>query len=206
MNVKKNLESLIRGWLPRAPTSPQHNSRTTVLQNNRRLANPLPPLLEAKFQRSNGAVIGLGLGLLLIGLGGALIASSTFSEVKTFFSYTAVDPNNYLYRHLIDGIALFLTIAVAGSFLVLFGGISIKSQSFRNLTQDRDPLTRLGNFLFGSGIGITSLSFHNLFTYLLAPNDPVVNHNNFQLDLFSAFFILGASLAIAGLMVWRRKK
>jgi hypothetical protein len=148
----------------------------------------------------------LGLGLLFIGLGGALITSSAFSEVKTFFSYTGVDPNNYLYRNLIDGIAVFLTIAVAGALLSLFGVMSMKSQSFRDLYLNKKPFKRLGNFLFGLGIGSTAISFHSLFTFLLAPNDSVLNHNNFQLELFTVLLLIGVLLAITGMMIWRLKK
>jgi len=206
MKNKKSLESRIRGWFPSTPIQPQNHTRTPITQGSKPFINQLPPLLDAKFQRSNGLVIGLGLGLLFIGLGGALINSSAFSEVKTFFSYTGVDPNNYLYRNLIDGIAVFLTIAVAGALLSLFGVMSMKSQSFRDLYLNKKPFKRLGNFLFGLGIGSTAISFHSLFTFLLAPNDSVLNHNNFQLELFTVLLLIGVLLTITGMMIWRLKK
>jgi hypothetical protein len=207
MNLKKTLESRIRGWFPRTPTQPQHPTTQPGLQRGKPvMANPLPPILETRFQRSNGIIVGLGVGLLLIGLCGAFMTSSVFNEAKSFFSYTGVDPNNYLYRHIIDGIAIFLTVAVAGALMALLGGISLKSQIFRNMFLNYTPLKRLGNFFFGAGIGFTAISFHSLFTFLLAPNEPVLNHNNFQLELFTTLVLIGASLTITGIAIWRLKE
>jgi hypothetical protein len=91
MKRKRTIENRIRGWFPSTPTLPQHPNRAPRLEHAKTLANPLPPILENKFQRNGGIVIGLGIGLLLIGSVGALIASQTYSEVKTFFSYTGID-------------------------------------------------------------------------------------------------------------------
>jgi hypothetical protein len=64
----------------------------------------------------------------------------------------------------------------------------------------------LGNFLFGFGNGLIVLSFSPLFTYLLAPNNPALNHDFLQLKIFAGFLMVGVVLATAGFMSWRRKK
>jgi hypothetical protein len=84
MKRQKNLANRIRGWLPSTPTLPRSQKTTIALQNIKALANPLPPLLENKFQRSVGILIGFGIGLLLIGFGGASMAYQTTLKFKEF--------------------------------------------------------------------------------------------------------------------------
>lgn len=196
---KKSLENRIRGWLPSTPTLPhQHQNRTTILESTKALANPLPPVLENKFQRNGGIVIGMGIGLLLIGSVGALIASQTYSDVKTFFSYTGIDANNYLYRHLIDQITIYLTITVAGAVAVFWGGIALRSKTFREISLNKRPHVRLGNALIGGGGALALYSVRSLFSYILTSR-------YIELELFIPMFIIGIVTVGCGFLAWRSK-
>ena len=198
MNPKKYLNR-IRGWLPSTPTLPHHQNRAPILESTKALANPLPPPLENKFQRNGGIVIGMGIGLLLIGSVGALIASQTYSEVKTFFSYTGVNTNNYLYRHLIDQITIYLTIIVAGAVATIWGGIILRSQTARDMTLNKRPHARLANGLMGGGGTLALWSTRSLFSYLLTSE-------YIELELFIPMFIIGVVLVGCGILASRQTK
>ena len=199
MKHKRTIENRIRGWLPSTPTLPQHQNRIPKIENTKVSANPLPPLLENKFQRNGGIVIGMGIGLLLIGSVGALIASQTYSDVKTFFTYTGIDANNYLYRHLIDQITIYLTIIVAGAAAVVWGGIILRSQTARDMTLNKRPHARLANGLMGGGGTLTLWSTRSLFSYLLTSK-------YIELELFIPMFIIGAVLVGCGILASRQTK
>jgi hypothetical protein len=197
MNAKKSLESRIRGWFPSTPNLPHQQDRTPRLQNTKAVANPLPPLLENKFQRNGGIVIGMGIGLLLIGAVGALITSQTYGEVKTFLSYDGVT-NNYVLNDLIQQITIYLTIIVAGAVAVFWGGLALRSKFFREVSLNKGPNARLGNGLIGGGGALALFSFRSLFSYFLTSKF-------IELELFIPMFIIGAVLVGCGFLALRSK-
>jgi hypothetical protein len=198
MKRKRTIENLIRGWLPSTPTMPHHQNRTPALQSTKALANPLPPVLENRFQRNGGIVIGLGIGLLLIGAVGALIASQTYSEVQRFLSYDGVETNNYLLRDLIDQITIYLTIIVAGAVAVIWGGLILRSQTARDETLNKRPRARLAHGLMGGGGTLALWSTRSLFSYILTSK-------YIELELFIPMFIIGIILVSCGFLAWRNK-
>jgi hypothetical protein len=205
MNAKKYLETRIRGWLPTNPTLSHQHQKTTTLKNTEVLANPLPTLFEKKFQRNTGILIGFGIGLLALGFGGAALNHHTYVEVQRVLSYQGIGTDNYLFRDLLDQTAFYLSLATGGIFLTVLGAISPKTQIFREATLN-NAKHPIGNFLFGFGSGLTIISFRSLFLYLLAPNDPILNYDNYQLKVFAGFFVVGACLFATGILSWRRKK
>jgi hypothetical protein len=198
MKTKKQVQAIIRGWFPSTPTVPHHQNRTPILENTKALANPLPPLLENKFQRNGGIVIGMGIGLLLIGSAGALIASQTYSEVQRFLSYTGVETNNYLLRDLIDQITIYLTITVAGAVAIFWGGLILRSQIARDMTLNKRPRARLGHGLIGGGGTLALYSVRSLFSYILTSR-------YIELELFIPMFIIGIVTVGCGVLALRNK-
>jgi hypothetical protein len=198
MNLKKSLENRIRGWLPSTPTQPRQQDRLPTLRNTKALASPLPPILENKYQRNGGIVIGMGLGLLLIGVVGTMIASQTYSEVKTFLSYDGVVSNNYLFRDLINQITIYLTIIVAGAVAMFWGELALRSKTFREISLKKGPLSRLGSGLVGGGGALTFYSFRSLFSFLLTSS-------YIELELFATMFTVGIVIVGCGFLAWRSK-
>lgn len=198
MNVKKSFGNRIRGWFPSTPNLPHQQDRAPALQNAKAMANPLPPMLESKFQRDGGIVIGLGMGLLLIGTVGALIASQTYGEVRTFLSYDGVSANNYVLNDLIQQITIYLTIIVAGAVAVFWGGLGLKSKTFREMSLNKTMHARLGNGLIGGGGAMALFSIRSLFSYILTSRF-------IELELFIPMFIIGAVLVGIGFLALRSK-
>lgn len=204
MNVRKSLASRIRGWLPSTPSLPRRQASITVLEKTKTQFNPLSPMFENRFQRNVGILIGFGVGLLVIGFAGALFTNLTYGEVQRLVSPDSLPPNN-VFRHLIDQTSLYLSMGVGGIFVAVLGSISLRSQSFREAFVNKEKHF-LGNFLFGFGSGLIVLSFRSLFLYLLAPNDPILNHGYIQLEFFAGLLVVGACLFTTGIMSWKRKK
>jgi uncharacterized membrane protein len=203
MNMKRSLESRIRGWFPSTPTLPAHNK--ALIQNTMPRASPLPLALENKYQRWVGILIGLGLGMFVIGVGGAIFTNTTYNTVLGLLNYQGLSTDYYLLRELIQQTAFFLMLAAGGVFMILLGVFGLHSKIARKVTLDKEH-NMLGNFLFGFGNGLIILSFRPLFIYFLAPNDATLNHDFLQLKFFAGLLIVGVVLATAGFMSWRRKK
>jgi hypothetical protein len=204
MNTKKSLANRIKGWFPATPTLPQNQKTSLPLQNAKTLVKPLPPLLENKFQRNGGIIIGMGVGLLMIGSIGASFSYQTYSQVARFLTSNGEDINNYVLRDMLELTAIYLTIIIMGIYAVVFGLLALRSQFFREITLNKGPYSRLGGGLIGGGGALFLGSFRNLFTYLLAIRDPRIN--NLELQLFAIFFLVGAFLMISGFLAWRKKK
>jgi hypothetical protein len=205
MHPLKALQNRIRGWFPSIPTVPQQQKNEIgKIGFTKTSANPLPKLLENKYQRNGGIVIGLGLGLLMIGSLGALVSYQTYGEVARVLGTVGIAADNYALRHMLDLTAVYLTIMMGGVFGVGFGALALRSRLFREIEADKDkrPHYRLGSALIGGGGALTLLSFRNLFSYLLAIHDPSI----INLQLFGVFFAVGVSLFTSGLLSWRRKK
>jgi uncharacterized membrane protein len=168
-------------------------------------ASPLPLALENKYQRWVGILIGLGLGMFVIGVGGAIFTNTTYNTVLGLLNYQGLSTDYYLLRELIQQTAFFLMLAAGGVFMILLGVFGLHSNIARKVTLDKEH-NMLGNFLFGFGNGLIILSFRPLFIYFLAPNDATLNHDFLQLKFFAGLLIVGVVLATAGFMSWRRKK
>jgi uncharacterized membrane protein len=199
----KSLQKRIRGWFPSTPTLPTQTK--AFIQNTLPRASPLPPTLESKYQRWVGILIGLGLGMFVIGVGGAIFTNTTYNTVLGLLNYQGLSTDYYLLRELIQQTAFFLMLAAGGVLVMLLSVFGLRSNIMRRVTLDKEH-NMLGNFLFGFGDALILLSFRPLFIYLLAPNDPVLNHDFLQLKLFAGLLIAGVVLATAGFMSWRRKK
>ncbi len=203
MATIKSLQKRIRGWFPSTPTLPTQTK--AFIQNTLPRASPLPPTLESKYQRWVGILIGLGLGMFVIGVGGAIFTNTTYNTVLGLLNYQGLSTDYYLLRELIQQTAFFLMLAAGGVLVMLLSVFGLRSNIMRRVTLDKEH-NMLGNFLFGFGDALILLSFRPLFIYLLAPNDPVLNHDFLQLKLFAGLLIAGVVLATAGFMSWRRKK
>ncbi len=203
MTYKKNLINWIRGWFPSTPTLPAHNK--ALIQNTMPGASPLPLALESKYQRWVGILIGLGLGMFVIGVGGAVFTNTTYNTILGLLSFQGLSTDYYLLKELIQQTAFFLMLTAGGVFVMLLSVVGLRSNIMRRVTLDKEH-NMLGNFLFGFGNGLIVLSFSPLFTYLLAPINPALNHDFLQLKIFAGFLMVGVVLATAGFMSWRRKK
>lgn len=203
MEIKETLKK-VRGWFPSTPRVTDNQKATALLQNVKAESKPLPPVLENKFQRNGGLIIGIGLGVLMIGSIGAQLSYQSYSEVARLISYTSVSPDNYVLRHMLELTAVFLSITVTGVFAAVSGFLILRSNFSREITLNKGPYWRLGGGLIGGGGALALGSFHNLFSYLLAINNPRINYLNLQ--LFVVFFLIGTSLIILGVLAWRKKK
>jgi uncharacterized membrane protein len=204
MNFKKSLENRIHGWLPSTPTLPRRQTNTIGLQNTKKPFNPLPPIVENKFQLNVGILIGFGIGLIAIGFAGALFTNITFSEAQRFLSPDNLPPNN-IFRHLIDQMSFYLAVGVGGIFVAILGALSLRSQAFREAFAYKEKHF-IGNFLFGFGSGLIVFAFRFLFLYLFAASYPFLNQGYMQLEFFAGFLVVGACLLILGTRSWRRNK
>jgi hypothetical protein len=203
MKVKQSLGSRIRGWFPSTPTMPNHGKAPNV-KRTEPLASPLQSVLETKYQRWVGVLIGLGAGMLLIGLGGASLSASAGSDIQKLLSFQGAGTDSYFFRDQIERTAFFLMVGIGGALLMVLGTVGLRSKLLRIVSLNKER-NMLGNFLFGLGNGLIMLSFRPLFIFLLATNDPILNHNNFQLSFFAGFLAVGLILFIAGIIAWRRK-
>jgi hypothetical protein len=198
MNVKKSLEKRIKGWFPSTPKLPCQQDRTPILKNTKALTTQLPPMLENKFQRNGGILIGIGIGVLLIGTLGALVSLQTYSEVRTFLNYGVAETNNYVLNDLISSISIYLTIIVAGAAAIFWGGLLLRSNVAREITLNKRPHGSLGNGLLSAGGGLAIYSTHSLFAYILTSDQ-------IQLELFIPLFAIGTFLVACGILAYWRK-
>lgn len=194
----------LRGWFPQTPTLPKNQTNLTI-QSTRTLVKPLPTLLENKFQRESGIIIGIGVGFLMIGSLGTLVSHQTYSGAARFLTSNGVDINNYFMRDMLELTAIYLTVIVWGVLAVVIGLLALRSQFFRDITLNKGPYWRLGGGLVGAGGALALGSFRNLFNYLLATH-PSPRINALELQFFVTFFLVGIILMILGFLAWRKKK
>ena len=209
MNMKKTLENRIRGWLPSTPKTPHIQPITPELKSLKAVVNPLPPISEKKYQRNIGMVVGIGLGLLLIGSAGALIAYINYNDLLNLLNSNEINLNhvsNTLFRNLLDQIALYSTLAVLGIAAIIAGILGLKSKFFREIWLNKRPYVQEGNFLAGIGASFVMLSFSNLLQYLLYLKILASTHNYINLNLSVIFVGIGACLIFAGVLTWSRTK
>jgi len=199
MNIKKRLESRIRGWLPKEPALPRPQRRGPLVEKGKVPAKPdVTMMLDRRSQLGTGMIIGLGIALILVGFLGWLSTSQTYGTLNNFFLAGGLDPSYYLFKDLIGLMAIYLTFMSTGAVALLWGGLMLKSSAVRRLFSSQSPHARLGNGLIGGGGALAFGSMRNLFVYILTSD-------YFELQLFFTFFLVGVCLLACGVLVLRRK-
>ncbi len=156
-------------------------------------------MTEVRFQLSNGIIIGVGIGFVLIGFLGWLSVSSISGTLKEFFLANGYDPNRYyLFRSLTNLTAIYLTVIVTGAAVLLLGALILKSRVVRELFSNTGPHARLGNGLIGGAGAFAFTSMYSLIHYILASD-------YLQLEFFIVYFLLGVFLFACGILVSRHK-
>ena len=209
MNAKKSLQNRIRGWLPSTPKLSQVQPRTPLLKNLKDVANSLPPMLEKKYQRNINITIGIGLGVLLIGSAGALIAYINYNDLLNLLNSNEINLNqvsNTLFRNLLNQIALYMTLVVLGIVSIIGAILGLKIKFFKEIWLNKRPYIQEGNILASIGASFVMLSFSNLLQYLLYLNILTSTHNYINLNLSVIFVGIGACLITAGVVAWSRTK
>jgi hypothetical protein len=188
VNPIRYLEKRIRGWLPKAPALPRPQRRSPISENAKVPAKPDVPMMpDRKFHLISGITIGLSAGLILVGLFGW---SSTNMIAERF------DPNFYLFRRLIDLMAIYLMLMSGGAYGILAGILILRSSAARRLFYSRGPYYRLGGGLMGGGT-LALISLRSLFVY-------VFTSEYFELQLFLVFFTVGVLLLACGIFALSR--
>jgi hypothetical protein len=200
MNLKKHLEKIIRGWLPKEPTLSCPQRSGSVAENTKVPAKPdVTTMPERRLQLNTGIVIGLGIALVLIGFLGWLSVSYIYETLKNFFLANGYDPNSYyLFKDLTNQIAIYLTLMVTGVVALLWSALMLKSRAVRELFSSMGLHARLGNGLIGGGGALAFSSMRFFFLYILASD-------YLQLEFFIAFFLVGVFLLACGILALRRK-
>jgi hypothetical protein len=200
MNIKKRLETIVRGWLPREPTLPRPQRSGPVAESTRVPAKPdVTTVPELRLQLNGGIAIGLGIALILIGFLGWFSVSYTYGTLKNFFLVNGYDPNSYyLFRDLTNQIAVYLTLMLIGAISLLWGALMLKNRATQELFSSKGPHARLGNGLIGGGGALALGSMRFLFLYSLASD-------YLQLEFFIVLFPVGALLLACGIFALKRK-
>jgi hypothetical protein len=145
---------------------------------------PIPPDLENKFQRNGGLVIGLGLGVLLMGLLGLMIANQNYNDVARYVDYQGTRNGDWLFRELTSQIAIFSTVSIVGAIAIFWGWLTLRSKSAKQgLLHDYT----YRNAMRGGGGAVAFFSLQFFFMYLLTGD-------SFQLWLFLPPCIVGIVL------------
>jgi hypothetical protein len=152
---------------------------------------PLPPELEKKSQRGFGLVIGLGLGVLLVGLLGLMMANQNYNDVARYVDYQGTRNGVWLFRDLTRQIAMFSMVSIVGAIGIFWGWLTMRSKSARQALL-HDYTYR--NAMRGGGGGVAFFSLQFLFMYLLTGD-------SFQLWLFLSPFIVGVVLVACSFAV-----
>jgi hypothetical protein len=159
----------------------------------------MPVILDYKFYRNGGIMIGLGIGLILAGFLGWLTVSSTYSELQRVLGYSGYNVSNYyFFKDLTDQIAIYLTLMVIGAVAILWSALILKNHAVRELFYSKGPHARLGNSLIGGGGASALGSFQQLFKFIL-------ESDKIELDIFIVFFSVGIILLAFGIFELRRK-
>ena len=135
----------------------------------------------------------------MIGFLGWFSVSYTYGALKNFFLANEYDLNSYyLFKDLIEQIAIYLAVMVTGAVALLWGALILKSRAVRELFSRRDSHARLGSGLIGGGSAVAFSSMRSLFLYILASD-------YLQLEIFIAFFLVGVFLLTCGILALRHK-
>ncbi len=59
------------------------------------MPTPLPPLMELKFQRETGIMIGFAIGLIALGFGAAFTTNLSYNEFARALSYQGITTDTY---------------------------------------------------------------------------------------------------------------
>jgi len=152
---------------------------------------------DRRLQLNSGIIIGLGAGLILAGFLGWLSVNNTYGTLENFFSAGGLDPSYYLFRNLIDQMAIYLTLMSAGAYALLFGALILRSRAARRLFYRKGPHYHLGGGLMGGGGASALTSMRFLFVYILTSD-------YLQLQFFFVFFIVGVFLLACGIFALNR--
>jgi hypothetical protein len=186
----QSLEKRIRGWLPNAPALPQPQRKGLVSEHKQVPAKPdVPTMSDRRFQLVSGITIGLGAGLILVGFFGW---SSTNMMIERF------DSNSYLFRRLIDLMAIYLALISSGVYGLLSGILMLRSNVVRRLLCSKGPYYRLGGGLMGGGGALALISLRSLFVYIFTSE-------YFELRLFFVFFTVGVPMFACGIFALSRR-
>ena len=201
MKQKRTIANRIRGWLPKEPTLPHPRRKGPVSEHTKVPAKPeITAIPDRRLQLSNGLILGLGIGLILIGFVGWLSVNSTYGALEKFFLAGGLDPNSYyLFNRLIDQMAIYLTLMSIGAYALLCGALILRSRAARSLFYSKGPHYRLGGGLMGGGGALALSSMNFLFKYILTSD-------YFELQFFFAFFLVGIFLLACGILALSRGK
>ena len=142
---------------------------------------PLPPELENKFQRNGGIVIGLGLGVLMVGLLGLIVADQNYVDVARYVNYQGARNGDWLFRGITLQIAIFCSMLVSGAIAIFLGWLILRSKIARQQMLHKYALR---NGMMGGGGALAFGSLPTLFMYLLTGE-------SFQLWLGLPILIVG---------------
>jgi hypothetical protein len=145
---------------------------------------------DRRFQLVSGITIGLGAGLILVGFFGW---SSTNMIAERF------DPDSYLFRNLVDLMAIYLMLMSGGAYGLLSGILILRSNAARRLFFIKGPYYRLGGGLMGGGGTLALCSLRSLFVYIFTSE-------YFELRLFFVFFTVGVILLACGIFALSQGK
>jgi hypothetical protein len=198
LNYKKQLENRIRGWLPKTPTLPNYGNNTPKMQNTNALSKPMPRILDYKFYRNSGMMIGLGIALVLAGFLGCLSVSTTYNEFQKILSYSGYNPNHYFLKDLTNQLAIYLTVIVMGAVSLVWSAIILKSHKVRDLFDTKGPHAQSGGGLVGGGGALAFGSLIQFFQFILTSDQ-------LFLGMFIVFFSVGLLIFSCGLFMLRRK-
>jgi len=192
MKQKRTIANRIRGWLPKAPALPDPQRKGPASEHTKVPAKPdFTAILDRRMQLSNGMVLGLGIALILVGFLGWSSVNNTYRTLENFFLAGGLDTNYYLFRDLINQMAVYLTLMSCGACALRLGALTLRSRAVRRLFYRKGPHYRLGGGLMGGGGALALSSMHFLFKHILTSD-------YFELQLFFVFFTVGAVLWSCG--------
>jgi hypothetical protein len=147
-------------------------------------------------------VLGLGIAFILAGFIGWTLVNDTYIMLEKFFLAGELDLNYYLFRDLINQMAVYLMFMSCGAFALLFGALTLRSQTLRRIFYNEGPHRRLGGGLMGGGGSLTLSSIVYLFKYILTSG--YMEQRYVELQLFLILFTVGTSLVICGIFALSR--
>jgi hypothetical protein len=156
---------------------------------------------EVKNELNRGVLIGLGIGLCLAGFLGWGASSLNYDTLRRYFLAIGHDPSSfYLFRELIDQIAVSLVFMLTGVVVLLVSALASKNLAFREFLYRpyQGPHARLVNGLFAAGGSFALFSLISLFNYILASD-------YLELKFFTVWFLAAVVLLTCGYLITKRK-